>query len=43
MQSETLPSTTQPDEPPDVAPCHTGLAATVCGYCASLPETAVAS
>lgn len=47
MQSETLPCPTQPDEPPHVyagpQPCHEGKAATVCGFCAALPETAVSS
>lgn len=40
MQSETLPAAKQPDEPPNVTPCHTGPARFTCGYCASLMEMA---
>jgi len=38
MQSETLPVSTQPDEPPHVVPCHTGKAARVCARDVALIE-----
>lgn len=41
MQSETLPVPTQPDEPSDVTPCHTGAAAKVCGRDVALLEVDV--
>ena len=38
MHAETLPAATQPDEPPNVAPCHTGAAARVCAFDVALLE-----
>ena len=38
MHTETLPAATQPDEPPNVAPCHTGAAARVCAFDVALLE-----
>ena len=38
MHAETLPAETQPDEPPNVAPCHTGAAARVCAFDVALLE-----
>lgn len=40
MHYETLPASTQPDEAPNVQPCHTGPAARVCAFDARLREQA---
>lgn len=41
MLSETLPALTQPGDPRNVTPCHTGAAAKVCGRDAALAEVDV--
>lgn len=40
MRYETLPASTQPDEAPNVQPCHTGKAAWGCAFDAALREQA---